>query len=711
MTNRPLVPVKPTIVSTLVTALLSTTAPTAFADDHADLIKIGETVALVPEASTPGDGFEIVDGESADTDFPFISRMKPLATVGEVDAESGMALTGWPDGNAGWLLDEDTVRLAYQSESYATMSTETYPWEMDSGVTFTGSHVHTLDYDREGLAGFLDDDAAASEILEGSGHLFSTVYNVFGDEVVPKSEGGAWGNQSTPDGEYIEFEDAYVLQKADFFFQSFCGAWYEPADKYGDGIGFADDVWLNAEEWNIQTMFDLTTGEGDGETTVSKWDTNEGMGLASLVTDIANETAYTVPALGQTGYEKLMPINPQHPDYVVIVAAGYNHDLEPAPLKIYVGLKGAGVDGEPIGDDANERDRFLARNGLLHGRLYGLAVANETFADLGIENPSLADKMMEAYMANPDAASEFEVAFAPTSYRWGGWDAPVAVGDTEMALWGQESEQPEGHMFLVGDTKTEHPAVDPDTTKARWVQSMTEGGGYLGFELVDLAGQLDGADGALPEVLSGSAVRTLPSYDGSLTLEIADKGIKHGGMGTQATDRDGVAKSTAPDGLLWIKGSDADVLLVDEDSGNAHGERKYALVLDPETLQLTEEGRGYFLAMAGGDLSPRAIAGATAMPGALDEPRTSEFSGSWNLTALLATKEDGSFHSMEEIAGAGQQEIIGSIPVNEHTLMGVVQHRTKSGGQVAEVEADRGGQVFLFELALPESSFDAAMLK
>jgi hypothetical protein len=60
---------------------------------------------------------------SGDTAFPFLSAMKPLATVGEVDAETGMALTGYPDGNAAWLADEDTVRVAYQSESYARCRT------------------------------------------------------------------------------------------------------------------------------------------------------------------------------------------------------------------------------------------------------------------------------------------------------------------------------------------------------------------------------------------------------------------------------------------------------------------------------------------------------------------------------------------------------------------------------------------------------------
>ena len=73
--------------------------------------------------------------------------------AGATDAETGQALTGYPDGQAAWLADEDTVRVAYQSESYGTMSNETYRWVMDSGAEFTGSHIHAVDYDRAGLAG------------------------------------------------------------------------------------------------------------------------------------------------------------------------------------------------------------------------------------------------------------------------------------------------------------------------------------------------------------------------------------------------------------------------------------------------------------------------------------------------------------------------------------------------------------------------------
>ena len=53
----------------------------------------------------------------------------------------------------------------------------------------------------------------------------------------------------------IQFKPNFKLSQADYFFQSFCGAWYEQANKYGDGIGFADDVWLTAEEWEIGILF------------------------------------------------------------------------------------------------------------------------------------------------------------------------------------------------------------------------------------------------------------------------------------------------------------------------------------------------------------------------------------------------------------------------------------------------------------------------
>ena len=40
------------------------------------------------------------------------------------------------------------------------------------------------------------------------------------------------------------------------------------------------------------------------------------------------------------------------------------------PNKIYVGLKGKAANGTDISSNANSRDKFLAANGLLYGRIY-----------------------------------------------------------------------------------------------------------------------------------------------------------------------------------------------------------------------------------------------------------------------------------------------------------------------------------------------------
>ncbi|MGB3295252.1 MAG: calcium-binding protein [Phormidesmis sp.] len=687
------------------------------------MVSIGETTVLIPQAGSSYQPEDLQDGGSGDTAFPY-GDFKALATVGEIDPNNDHVLTGYPDGQAAWLLDEDTVRVAYQSESYATMSSETYPWVMDSGVSFTGSHLHAIDYNRAAFAEFLSNDSAASEMFEGAGHLFNTVYNVFGEIVDGKNAdptdlSAKWGNQSLADGTLVEFREEQQLTQGDFFFHSFCGAYYEQANKYGDGIGFEDDVWLMAEEWNIGNgMFPDPDGE-EGPLTGNDFFTGT-MGLASMVVDIENETAYTVPVLGQSGYEKIMPINAGHEDYVVMVMSGYNLEVEPAPLKIYIGKKGVDANGSALTEDANERDSFLGRNGLLYGQLYGMAATDETYAALGIEEVDADTKMLDAYAADGDAPENFSVRYYATDYRWDGFDTPENADETEVFRWlqdgddGEANEQPDGYTYFNGDSKVEHPAVDPDVTKHRYVQNLTTPGAQLGIDFTNIVEELTGndADGnGLPDYLSADVTRILAGVDGALTLETGGKGKGHIGPnnsdGTKTAAihlEEGVAKLVDPDGLQWIKTSDGDYLIVDEDSGNDYGERKYILPIDSETLQLTEDGKGYFLAQAGGALNPRAIGQVAAIPDTFSRATSLEFSGSWNVTHLVAKKEDGSFYTEEEIAGIGAQDIIGSLPLSEQTLLGVVQHSGESGGIIAERNADQGGQIFLFNVTGIESS-------
>ena len=661
--------------------LLSTTAIVILAVSSAmSAPTIGETTALIPEAGLPK------ANEVSNINFPH-GDFKALATVGEVDAETGMALTGYPDGQAAWLADEDTVRVVYQSESYATMgrapNPETYPWVMANGTSFTGSHIHTIDYDRSAFADFMNNDAPASDMVKASGKLFNRVFNVFGEEVTapnhnPADLNAKWGNQTRPDGTMIQFNEDYRLSAADYFFQSFCGSWYEQANKYGDGIGFADDVWLTAEEWEIGRMF-----------AADKYDSRATMGLASVVVDIANETAYTVPALGQTGYEKLMPINSGHKDYVVIVASGYNHGVSPAPLKVYVGMKDRLADGSVIDyATANERDSFLARNGLLHGKLYGMAVDNETITTL-VAEPNPAEKMMEEYLKNADAPKKFAARWYPTSYQWAGFDKPLAVQDTEMMLWQQKEEQPEGYTFFNGDKKAEHPAADP-SGKPRYAQNMTKSGALLGIDFGNFE-----FGGDLPEYLTSDIIRMVPAIDGALTLELGGEGTTKDGDASIHMEK-GKAQMIAPDGLYWVKTADKEVIIVDEDSGNDFGERKYTLTIN-SNMNVEE---GHLLAIAGGKYSARYENGVSAIPGAFTKPGTNEFSGSWPVTALIARKDNGLFYTMDELAGSGRQDIRGTMNLADQTFIGVVQARPESSGVVAENGGDAGGQIFQFTVNL-----------
>ena len=672
----------------LTTTFISTaTLTSALAGGHSAPKTIGSTKALIPEAGLATS--ELKDGESGNTNFPF-AAFKAIATVGEVDAISGLPLTGYPDGQAAMLADDETVRVVYQSESYATMGRapkpETYPWQMKNGVTFSGSHIHTIDYDRAKFADFMNNNNSAENMVKGSGKLFDTVYNGFGEIVSAPSHdpsylSGKWGNQTRPDGTLVQFKPDFRLSEADYFFQSFCGAWYEQANKYGDGIGFADDVWLTAEEWEIGRMF--PAGSSDSSAT---------LGLASVVVDITNHIAYTVPALGQTGYEKLMPINSGHKEYVVIVAAGYNHGQEPAPNRIYVGIKDRLADGTKINyATANERDAFLARNGLLHGKIYGLALSPEVFSDLGIE-VKLDAKMVDDYMKNADAPNNFDGRFYPTSYQWEGFDKPVAVQDTEMMLWESEDEQPEGYAFFNGDTKTEHPAADPSGA-ARYFQNMTDEGGLLAFDLGNLTQALSSANGELPAFLDVTVKRSVAAVDGALTLKTGGEFKTKDGdasihMGKNA------AKMVAPDGLYWAKTGDGDYLIVDEDSGNDFGERKYVLTIDND-MNVTD---AHLLAISGGKYSSRYEAGVSALGGAFTKPGTTEFSGSWPVTALIAKKSDGSFYSIEELKGTARQDIRGEISTAEQTYIGVVQARPESSGDVEKNGGDAGGQIFMFTM-------------
>ncbi|TAF23064.1 MAG: hypothetical protein EAZ65_09545 [Verrucomicrobia bacterium] len=363
---------------------------------------------------------------------------------------------------------------------------------------------------------------------------------------------------------------------------------------------------------------------------------------------------------------------------------------------------------------------FRGTASLLYGKVYGMALANSAYATLNLSAPNLSalnagqtnQQLLDSYSADPTAPDSFSVRYYPTSFQWNGWGTSnaVSVANTEATKWFNANEQPAGYTFFPADDKVEHPAVDPDITKFRFVQNLTNPGALLGIEFTNLIAELT-ASSTLPEYVSADVRRIIGAENGSLTLNTGGKGVAHTGpknsdgskTAAAHVDASNAYKMVAPDGLQWIKSADADVLIVDEDSGNAYGERKYALVLNPETLELAQPGKGWFLAMAGGSQNPRALPAnkVSAYGGTFSRATSSEFSGSWNVTGLVAKKPDGSFYSAAELAGPGEQQVIASLPTSEQKLIGVVQHAGESGGAVSAFRCDNGGQVFMYGLNFP----------
>ena len=89
--------------------------------------------------------------------------------------------------------------------------------------------------------------------------------------------------------------------------------------------------------------------------------------------DLANGIDYAVGAVTNSGFEKIVELNPQHPDYVILGVSGYNGDFtngerevdernaeygprddgndyiapeNVVPARIYVGVKGKMEDGK-----------------------------------------------------------------------------------------------------------------------------------------------------------------------------------------------------------------------------------------------------------------------------------------------------------------------------------------------------------------------------
>lgn len=86
---------------------------------------VGSITELVVEAGDAAvSGAPVEDGMSGDVAFPF-GEIKAIVTAGErsvCDESRGEVIVGKPDGMGAYLIDDETVRVVFQSESYGPLT-------------------------------------------------------------------------------------------------------------------------------------------------------------------------------------------------------------------------------------------------------------------------------------------------------------------------------------------------------------------------------------------------------------------------------------------------------------------------------------------------------------------------------------------------------------------------------------------------------------
>ena len=450
-----------------------------------DLAPVGSHTALIPEA---GDAVNldaatyVVDGQSGDVAFPYVD-MKVLATVGEYDKVS-QVVVGVPDGMGAYLADDATVRLIVQSESYGPITGyESYPWPVNAdaaggGASYTGSHVQYVDYDRDTLRTFMDNDDSAEGMVKGMGELITTAYNLNGDLVRARN-----GTDRTPVGAHFSNTDKdgnYAMSKppsyADWLMQSLCSSHLEEKYQWGPGIGLADRLYITNEEWMAYASTATAV-----------------VGLSAHAVDPSTQTAWALGVTTQGGFEKIVEVSTGETDYVAFAVSGYNGAFSGlnktaitsrrnkqytrsdgndyvwpqniVPARIYLGKKGYDEQGNACTD-------FLCRNGLRYGQLYGFAA-----------NASAVAWRDTWHKANYKGAT-VEGGFYPINWTWtgevkdfehdGSWDVqddPMYAPD-DYKFWTAYGSDTSGK-------KTEHisPAMRSDTDSA-FTQTSTAG--YFG---------------------------------------------------------------------------------------------------------------------------------------------------------------------------------------------------------------------------------------
>mgnify|MGYP000844124088 FL=1 len=666
----------------------------------------------------------IADGHSGDTAYPF-GKIKVLCTVGEYEPSTGYMLVGVPDGMGAYLLDSTTVRIIWQSESYGTFSTfESFPFIVNpNGASFTGSHVMYVDYDRAGLADFMNHDKAAVSIVKGAGNAVTAAYNLKG-QLIGKRNDNATENccSAAPHFSNTDFNGcgcwstvnaARLPSRADWIMQSLCSAHLEERLQWGS-TGVHDTLFITNEEW---TNFPNTPAAHAGNT-----------GIPAHVVDLATKNMYATGVFTLGGFEKIVEVNCGHTAYVCFAPSGYNgafgtyadgiaaaknalgrrpdgtnyvspQDVHPA--RIYVGVKGRNALGQPATD-------FLSRNGLAYGHVYGFAtnVVQTT-----------GGRYQDDWHKNAAAPGNTVAgAYYPIDWRWNGtvtsflhdgsWAFQHKTSDNTY-FWNSGGNAA-GSTFDRPGCKTEHNSPDP-YGGARVLQGSTCG--YFGIYdfSSEIFAKLEAARAAgtwFPTKIAATYTVLQPETSVVNQIQLGGKGKYANGNDARYNFRlqtGNVVSAPIPsfravDGLEWIAaaGSTNGYVIIQEDSTSPLGERTFISKIRTDGVPMTY----YFIAFAGGHFNTRMLArvGVPALTGA--SPTGHEFSGLIDLSGMLARDASGNWIATAGV-GATKRMADKMVPINNKTIAMGLQSHTMSAGIISAMAGDRGGQVYAYKPQLP----------
>jgi len=680
----------------------------------------------------------VADGESGDTEYPH-GDIKVLATVGEYNPKTGYMLVGVPDGMGAYLVDDNTVRVIFQSESYGGMNWwcgpnqgnallgcgDSFPFIVNeaTGASFTGSHVMYVDYDRASLADFMTNGDSAASMVKDAGEAVSKAYNLKGNLIEKRctEDNCCTANPHYSDtdpngcGAWADIHGRDPPKRADWVMMSLCSAHLEERHQWGGNKGVEDSLFITNEEW-------------------SKFkDGSDYTGIPAHVIDLSTFEMYATGVFTLGGFEKIVEMNCGHPDFVCFAPSGYNgnfgvtKDVEAArknalgkrpdgtdyvfteyvvPARVYVGVKGYDAKGQPATD-------FLSRNGLAYGKVYGFStdVASTT-------GGRYQEDWHKNVAVNGDTVAG---GFYPIDWQWdgevrsfmndGSWAFQHKTSDGNY-FWNQGGSSHPSAFDTRGSCKTEHNAPDP-YGNPRFLQSSTCG--YFG--IYDLAGVTDLLTAAkasgtwFPTKIPSVYTALQGERDITTQVVLAGKGKSANGNDAryfvdsqEAADAGpGGGKNTFEDidGIEWIAsaGTPDGHIIIQEDGGNYYGERTFLSKVRTDGTPMTY----YFIAQSGGRYNTRMKA-HVGVPAQTNDgwwaSSAHEFSGVIDLSGMLLKDTSGNFVAKAGI-GATKRQAERTIPINNKTIAMGLQAHQLTAGIVRAMQGDRGGQIYAYQPSIP----------